>query len=198
MQTCVLKSGCSESCGKIYQMSVVIVDYEPRWTPDFEGLQARIRPALEDVAIAIEHVGSTAVPGLAAKPILDVDVIVGSSEGVLVAIERLAGIGYIHRGNLGIDGREAFRATVNQPAHNLYVCHEASAALRDHLTFRDYLRAHPETAEAYANLKRTLAREFPEDVEHYAVAKTDFITGVLEIAGISKARIEHIRRENGV
>lgn len=142
--------------------------------------------------------GSTSVPGLAAKPILDIDVIAGSHEGVQLAIERLAGIGYIHRGNLGIDGRETFRATVNEPAHNLYVCHEGSAALRDHLTFRDYLRTHPETAEIYADLKRTLARQFPEDVERYAVAKTDFIPGILEVAGISMARIEHIRRENGL
>src|ERR1035437_7032771 len=156
-----------QSCGKIRGMNVVIVDYEPRWAPDFERLQARILSAVRDTAISIEHVGSTSVPRLAAKPILDIDVIAGTDEGVQLAIERLAGIGYIHRGNLGVDGREALRATVNEPAHNLYVCREGSAALRDHLTFRDYLRAHPETAEIYADLKQMLARQFPEDIERY-------------------------------
>jgi GrpB-like predicted nucleotidyltransferase (UPF0157 family) len=179
-------------------MNVVIVDYDPRWAPDFEALRARIWPAIEDFAVGIEHVGSTSVPGLAAKPALDIDVIVASHEGVLDAVERLRVIGYDHRGNLGIEGREAFRAAVNEPAHHLYVCREDSAALRDHLTFRDYLRANPETAQAYAELKRTLARQFPDDVDRYATAKTGFVTAVLERAGISQARIEHIRRENGL
>ena len=107
-------------------------------------------------------------------------VVAGSQEGVALAIERLSGIGYTHRGNLGIDGREAFRAGRNVPAHHLYVCREDSGALRDHLTFRDYLRTHPETARAYGDLKRKLARQFPEDVDSYATAKTDFVTGVLD------------------
>lgn len=85
---------------------------------------------------------------------------------------------------------------MEEPAHHLYVCREDSAALRDHLTFRDYLRTHPETARAYAGLKRDLARQFP-DVDRYATSKTDFVTGVLQTAGISRARIDHIRRENG-
>lgn len=178
-------------------MNVVIEPYDPRWARDFELLRERIWPAIEDFAIAIEHVGSTSVPGLAAKPILDIDVVVASQEAVQLAIERLAAIDYSHRGNLGIEGREAFRAASNQPAHNLYVCRKDSAALRDHLTFRDYLRAHPETAQAYANLKQDLARHFPDDIDRYATAKTDFITGVLENAGISSDRIAHIRCENG-
>jgi GrpB-like predicted nucleotidyltransferase (UPF0157 family) len=178
-------------------MKVTIVDYDPRWAQDFEGLRGRIWAAVGDFAVSIEHVGSTSVPGLAAKPVLDIDVIVGPQEGVALAIERLGAIGYEHRGNLGIDGREAFRAAVNVPAHNLYVCREDSGALRDHLTFRDYLRAHPETVRAYADLKRELARRFPDDVDSYATAKTDFVTGVLKDAGISAERIAHIRRENG-
>jgi len=179
-------------------MNVVIIDYNPQWPRDFESLRARIWPAVEDIAAAIEHVGSTSVPGLAAKPVLDIDIIVESEEGVRQAIERLATIGYTHRGNLGIEGREAFRAAMNNPAHNLYMCRQDSAALRDHLTFRDYLRAHPETAKAYADLKRSLAIQFPDDINGYATAKTDFVTGVLETAGTSAARIAEIPRENGL
>jgi GrpB-like predicted nucleotidyltransferase (UPF0157 family) len=179
-------------------MSVVIVDYDPQWPRDFEALRARIWRTVEGVAVSIEHVGSTSVPGLAAKPVLDIDIIVESDEAVHHAFERLAKIGYTHRGNLGIEGRDAFRAAINDPAHNLYVCRQDSAALHDHLTFRDYLRTNPETAKAYADLKRTLAAQFPSDVNSYATAKTDFITGVLETAGTSAARIAEIRRENSL
>jgi GrpB-like predicted nucleotidyltransferase (UPF0157 family) len=177
-------------------MTVVIVDYDPQWACDFEALRARIWTAVEDVAVSIEHVGSTSVPGLAAKPVLDIDIVVESEEAVRQTIDRLAKIGYTHKGNLGIEGREAFRAATNKPAHNLYVCRHDSAALRDHRTFRDYLRTHPETAKAYAELKRSLAGQFPDDINSYATAKTDFVTGVLESAGISAARIAEIRREN--
>ena len=179
-------------------MNVEVVDYDPQWPRDFESLRAHIWPAVADIAVAIEHVGSTSVPGLAAKPVLDIDIIVKSEEGVRQAIERLDAIGYSHRGNLGIEGREAFRATTNDPAHNLYLCRQSSAALRDHLTFRDYLRTHPETARAYAEVKRSLAAQFPDDINSYATAKTDFVTGVLETAGVSTARIAEIRRENGL
>jgi GrpB-like predicted nucleotidyltransferase (UPF0157 family) len=87
---------------------------------------------------------------------------------------------------------------VNQPAHNLYVCARGSAALRDHLTFRDYLRAHPEAAHDYADLKRALARQYPDDVDSYAQAKTNFVLRVLRTAGIPAERLDHIRRENGL
>jgi GrpB-like predicted nucleotidyltransferase (UPF0157 family) len=179
-------------------MNVVVVDYDPRWESHFALLRARVWPAVEDFAVAIEHVGSTSVRGLAAKPIVDLDVIVRSEGDVALAIERLGAIGYAYRGNLGIEGREAFRAAVNEPAHNLYVCREDCAAVRDHVTFRDYLRAHPETARAYEELKRDLARQFPEDIDRYSVAKTDFVTGILKTAGIGVERIAHIRRENGL
>lgn len=179
-------------------MKVVVRDYDPLWAQDFETLARRIWPVVQDFALGIEHVGSTSVPGLAAKPVIDLDVIVPSEETMLRAIERLAAIDYVHRGNLGIEGREAFRAVVNEPAHNLYVCRSDSAALHDHLVFRDYLRANPETAAAYAKLKRNLAQQFQDDIESYAQAKTDFVTGVLKMAGISGSRIEHIRRENGL
>jgi GrpB-like predicted nucleotidyltransferase (UPF0157 family) len=178
-------------------MNVAIVDYDPQWVLDFEALRARIWPTVQDFAHSMEHVGSTSVPGLAAKPVLDIDVIVRDQDGVQLAIERLSAIGYSYRGNLGIEGREAFRAAVNEPAHNLYVCREDCDALRDHLMFRDYLSGHPETARAYADLKRALASQFPDDIDRYAMSKTDFVTGILRAAGTSQARIDHIRRENG-
>src|SRR5258705_12320222 len=90
--------------------AVEVVDYDPRWPTRFETLRARIVAALGSLADSIEHVGSTSVPGLAAKPIIDIDVLVVSAIDVPEAIERLALLGYLHRGNLGIDGREAFES----------------------------------------------------------------------------------------
>jgi GrpB-like predicted nucleotidyltransferase (UPF0157 family) len=179
-------------------MNVVVVDYDPQWARDFELLRARIWRVVQDLAVSIEHVGSTSVPGLAAKPILDIDVVVRSEQDLVLTIERLATIDYTHRGNLGIEGREAFRAAVNVPAHNLYACRMDSAALQDHLMFRDFLRTHPDTAQGYAELKRHLARQFPDDVDSYATAKTHFVLDVLGTAGIPHARIDQIRRENGL
>jgi GrpB-like predicted nucleotidyltransferase (UPF0157 family) len=179
-------------------MKVVVSDYDPQWVQNFQVLYDRIWPVVQDFAIAIEHVGSTSVPELAAKAIVDIDVIVPANEGVRLAVDRLAAIGYVHQGNLGVEGREAFRATLNQPAHNLYVCGADSAALHDHLVFRDYLRAHPETARAYAALKRVLAQQYPDNIDLYAQSKTNFVTGILETAGIPRSRIDHIRRENGL
>jgi GrpB-like predicted nucleotidyltransferase (UPF0157 family) len=145
-------------------------------------LRSRIVPVLGSIAVAIEHVGSTAVPGLAAKPIIDMDVVVASAGDVRVAIERLAALGYVHQGNLGIVGREAFETPAGLPAHHLYVCIHGGAALQNHLQVRDYLRRHADAAATYGRLKKTLAESFPDDIEKYMSGKTDFLTGVLRSA----------------
>jgi len=94
---------------------IVIVDYDPSWPGQFEMLQCRIAKALGDVAARIEHVGSTAVPGLAAKPIIDLDVLLPSTNDLPAAIDRLASLGYEHQGDLGIPGRVAFTSPPDPP-----------------------------------------------------------------------------------
>lgn len=90
-------------------------------------------------AAAIEHVGSTAVPGLAAKPIIDMDVLLGSATDLPLVIAQLASVGYQHRGDLGVTGREAFRAPPNDLPHHLYVCPPRSPEYMRHISFRGYL-----------------------------------------------------------
>lgn len=175
---------------------VVVVDYDPAWPRTFQLLKDRAWAVVEDFAVAVEHIGSTAVPGLAAKPVIDMDVVVRSSEQVQLAIERLATIGYKYRGNLGIYGREAFSEPADAPAHHLYLCTEDSPALKNHLALRDYLRSHPEAVRTYAVLKRGLALQFPEDIDSYIEGKTDFILAVLKVFGLSPDRLEIIRNEN--
>jgi len=154
---------------------VIVLDYDPNWPRLFQSLCKRIADALGDMAEAIEHVGSTAVPDLAAKPIIDIDVLLASETTLPAAIERLASLGYIHRGNLGIPEREAFFAPANDPAHHLYVCPPCSAEFRRHVAFRDYLRAHPQDAKIYGDLKRALAEQYWEDRSAYNSAKTGFV-----------------------
>jgi len=154
---------------------VVVVDYDPIWPELFESLRRRIAVALGPMASRIEHVGSTAVPCLAAKPIIDMDVLLVSEASLPVAIARLAVIGYAHQGNLGIAGREAFLAPAGDPPHHLYVCPPDSVELRRHLAFRDYLRTHPEDAGRYGDLKVALAGRFQTDRSAYTEAKGELV-----------------------
>ena len=157
---------------------IVVLDYDPNWAELFQFLRRRIADVLGDMAAAIEHVGSTAVPGLVAKPIIDIDVLLTSETMLPSAVERLATLGYIHRGNLGIPEREAFYAPASDPAHHLYVCPPGSAEFRRHVAFRDYLRAHPKDAKIYGDLKIALAQRFRENRVAYNNAKGEFVEEV--------------------
>jgi GrpB-like predicted nucleotidyltransferase (UPF0157 family) len=161
---------------------ITIADYDPAWTERFEILRSRIGAVLGPLVAEIGHVGSTAIPGLAAKPIIDIDVLLCSEGDLQFAIERLATIGYDHQGNLGIPGREAFRAPTSEFPHHLYVCSSGSREYDRHITFRDHLRSHPEDARAYEHLKRSLAERFGSDRDAYTLAKTDFIEAILRRA----------------
>jgi GrpB-like predicted nucleotidyltransferase (UPF0157 family) len=161
---------------------VVIVDYDPHWPELFEELRASVSAALGDLVIVVEHVGSTAVPGLAAKPIIDMDLVVPAASDIREAIVRLATLGYIHRGDLGIPGREAFISPAATPKHHLYVCARDSGELRRHRSFRDYLLTHPDDARAYAEIKKAAALRFADDRAGYTEAKTSFVKAILQRA----------------
>jgi GrpB-like predicted nucleotidyltransferase (UPF0157 family) len=164
-----------EYTGQAVPNPVVVLDYDPNWPKSFQALRRRIADALGDAAAAIEHVGSTAVPNLAAKPIIDIDVLLVSETSLAKAIERLARLGYIHQGDLGIPEREAFMALDNEPLHHLYACPPRSSEFRRHIAFRDYLRAHSDDARAYGDLKRSLAQRFREDRDAYMTGKDGFV-----------------------
>jgi len=174
----------------------MVVDYDPSWPAIFEGLRRPVWAAVRDVAVSVEHVGSTAVPGLAAKPIIDMDVVALSPDNMSEVIERLATLGYVHRGNLGIEDREAFDAPHGLPAHHLYLCLQGSAALANHLTLRDFLRRDPMAVTEYARIKKQLAERFPDDIESYVAGKTDFILTVLRNAGFPQSVLRTIRDAN--
>lgn len=166
---------------------VVVVEYDPRWPPIFEEIRATVSGVLGDLVVTIEHVGSTSVPGLAAKPIVDLDVVIPSRDDLPFAIERLARLGYVHRGDLGIPGREAFRRPAGTPNHHLYVCTPDTPSHREHLALRDYLRTHPDAAREYGELKRRLAMAYRHNIDSYIEGKTEFITNILRLASLNAA-----------
>jgi GrpB-like predicted nucleotidyltransferase (UPF0157 family) len=151
--------------------SAVVVDHDERWAQDFEAIRARLWPAVAAVAVGIEHVGSTAVPGLAAKPIIDVDVVVPDAEGVPRAVAALERLGYEHRGDQGVPGREALSGGEGLPEHHLYVVVLGSRPYRDHVDLRDHLRRHPDAARRYAAEKRRLAHLLESDRNAYVDGK---------------------------
>jgi GrpB-like predicted nucleotidyltransferase (UPF0157 family) len=160
----------------------VVAEYDPRWPEAFQRLRDRVDSALTGVAHVTEHVGSTAVPGLAAKPIIDVDVVVPDETVVEPAIEALAAAGWRHQGDLGITGREAFLPPADAAYHHLYVVVAGSQPHRDHIDFRDFLRANAGRAARYAELKRHLAVLLQTDRGAYVDGKAEMIAEVLRQA----------------
>ena len=160
-------------------LEVRVVEYDPQWAQLFIELGERVIASLRELVLRVGHVGSTSVPGLAAKPVVDVDVVIPSRDDLPEAIRRLRALGYEHLGDLGIVGREAFGRPPETPPHNLYICAQDSEELARHVRFRDYLRANPLEAERYAALKRDLAEQHRFDIDAYCDAKTGFIEAAL-------------------
>lgn len=176
-------------------MSIVVVPYDEAWRSSFESLYARLWPTLQAHIVAIEHVGSTSVEGLAAKPILDVDIIIASRDVLPVVIEALRSLGYAHRGDLGIPDREAF-GHEHELKHNLYVCVEGSLGLRNHLLLRDHLRANPSDRDAYGELKLKLAGQFADAPDAYLDGKTSFIVSILAKYALDAEALSQIEAIN--
>lgn len=176
--------------------AIEIVEYDPGWPGEFESLKELLRQALGAQALRIEHVGSTAVPGLAAKPIIDIDIVIAGRSELPAVIARLAAIGYAHEGDLGVEDREAFRPPPGMPPHHPYVCIQGSLALRNHLAVRDYLRAHPAAAQSYGRLKRDVVERGTQSAAAYGRAKTQWLLTVLEAAGFTAQELAVVASHN--
>ncbi len=159
---------------------VFLASYDGTWPLAFEAEAARIERACEGLAIRLEHVGSTSVPGLSAKPIIDI--LAGRPPQAKAApyVSALKQLGYEHKGPYGLPGREYFRRGTPR-SHHVHLVSWSSALWRDHLAFRDHLRAHPEVARAYEALKRELAAVV-DDRHAYTDGKGPFIRSVLRDA----------------
>jgi GrpB-like predicted nucleotidyltransferase (UPF0157 family) len=163
---------------------IVVVAYDPTWPASFERVAAFVWPAVADVALRIEHVGSTSVPGLAAKPIIDLDIVVAEEGDVVAITASLATLGYRWEGDLGVVGRQAYRAPqfAGLPEHHLYSVIEGGRPYADHWLLRDLLRDDPAACERYAGLKRRNAARAGTDRERYVALKAPLVAELLERA----------------
>ena len=161
---------------------VLVLAYDKAWEREFEKIKCEIEAALGDLIVGIEHIGSTSVEGMSAKPCIDLDVIIKDESVLDAVICRLAKIGYLHEGDLGIQGREAFCYTGKEHLmkHHLYVCPKDSPELHRHISFRDYLRSTPAAVKAYSAVKREAASLFPEDIDGYISFKAPCIEKMYE------------------
>lgn len=159
-------------------MASLIRGYDPAWPAGFAKIRDILCAGLDDPAYSVEHVGSTSVPGLAAKPIIDIDIVYPDAAVFAALSDKLSTLGYTHNGDQGIPGREAFKrvedgsdAVLDVIRHHLYACPSDSLELRRHLLFRDYLRTHEEIRIEYEGLKFRIAVEAGQDHESYARLK---------------------------
>jgi GrpB-like predicted nucleotidyltransferase (UPF0157 family) len=165
---------------------VIVLPYDPKWKDEFEKLKAYLEAALEDSIFSIEHVGSTSVEGLSAKPIIDIDIVIESYDKFKEVNSRLEIVGYRHEGDLGIKDREAFKYD-DKPefmVHHLYVCTKDSQELRRHITFRDYLRTHKKDREMYSSVKLDAAAKYPADIDSYIEEKSPCINEIYKKCGL--------------
>ena len=162
-----------------FDPAVRVVPSDPAWPRAFASEAARLRAALGTVAVRIEHVGSTAVPGLAAKPIIDIQVSVRSIEPLERYRRPLAALGYLFVPDLESPDYHFFGKPAQRPrTRHLHVCEAGTPQELRHLAVRDFLRAHPAEAEAYAAVKRAAAMRHPGDRLAYMAAKRSFIEGL--------------------
>jgi len=171
---------------------IKIVRYDDAWPSLFETEAASIRKVMGNLALRIEHVGSTSVPGMAAKAVVDIQVSVATLEALIIYSEPLSRIDYTH---VPLGAFDLVYPFFQKPAewpstHHIHLCVLGSSLERRHLAFRDYLRSHPAVAAEYVELKRSLASahdgETLESRERYSLSKTEFITSVLQRAGYEK------------
>ena len=165
---------------------VIVVPYDHTWRAAFEAIRAELTNALGDLIVGIEHVGSTAVEGLSAKPCIDIDLVIEDRSMLDAVIAKLATIGYHHQGNLGIPDREAFdyRNKPHLHKHHLYVCPRDSVELHRHVTFRDFLRSHPDAVQQYSAAKEAAAQRFPDDIDQYIACKSPCIEALYRQCGL--------------
>lgn len=161
-----------------------MVEYDRLWPEQFAQEAERLRQAMGDALVAVEHVGSTSVPGLSAKPVLDILIgvrVFGEGEASVPALEAL---GYECRGENGIPGRLFFRKGLVEyrRTHHLHMVETGHEQWVSMLSFRDYLRAHPDEARRYEALKHDLASRFRDDRRAYTDGKAEFVEAVLKKA----------------
>jgi GrpB-like predicted nucleotidyltransferase (UPF0157 family) len=170
-----------EECIGLARGVVRLAPHDPRWKDLFEAEKQRLLTAVGQHVLEIQHVGSTAIPGLPAKPIIDIGIAVEDFEAARVCIEPITALGYEYKGENGIPHRHYFALGEPRRFH-LHMFELKSIDWENHILFRDHLAAHPELVTEYAALKQSLAQQYPNDRNAYQEGKASFIERVLRKA----------------
>ncbi len=166
---------------------VVLVPHNPDWIRQYDEEAVSLTAVFQPILITIHHIGSTAIPNIKAKPIIDILIVVTRITAVDERIKPMAAMGYICKGENGISGRCYFRK--GSDVHHTYHIHiyaEGHPEIGRHLNFRDYLRHYPQEAEAYSQLKETLVQQYFNDPQSYTSSKASFIGSIIEKALVSR------------
>ena len=162
---------------------ITVLDYNPEWPLKYEQEKEKISAILKGNCITIYHIGSTSVPGLAAKPIIDIMAVVRSLEQVDIVSGDFSSIGYEYLGEFGIAGRRYLRKGGDERTHQIHIFHADDwNNIGRHLAFRDYMRTHKKERDEYAQIKKILAQNFPYDIDRYCEGKEDFVRRMEEQA----------------
>ena len=156
---------------------IVLASPNPDWKEHFEEEAGKLEEIFTNL-VGIHHIGSTAIVGIKAKPVIDILPVVEDLSAVAGFVEELEKLGYKYRGEYGLPGREYFEKGNPAHTHHLHVFEEGDREIDRHLLFRDYLNAHPEEAKTYSTLKESLAAKYRTDFEGYTEAKSDFISEI--------------------
>ncbi|CAH0347315.1 GrpB family protein [Bacillus sp. CECT 9360] len=157
-------------------MNVIVSGYDVRWPGEFEEEAARLRGIFKEELVAIHHFGSTSVPGLKAKPVIDMMPLVKNIETVDLYNDKMIALGYEPLGEYGIEGRRFYRKGGDRRTHHVHIFQfDYEKEITRHLAVRDYLRSHPEEASKYGALKEQLANQFCDDMEAYINGKDQFV-----------------------
>ena len=168
---------------------IEVVSYNPDWPKMFEAEAAQIKEALGDNCITVYHVGSTSVPGLLAKPIIDIIAVVQNIEEVDKYNSAMVDLGYKKKGEFGIPFRRYFQKGIELRTHNLHVFEQGNPEIDRHIKFRNWMCTHSQDRDAYANLKKHLAKKFPNDIMAYCLGKDEFVASIDSKTGWNGIRI---------
>ena len=165
------------------QRDVELVPHNPEWTQLADEEAQLILEHISVPIIGVYHIGSTSIPGIKAKPILDFVIEVKNLDEIIQSIESFEELGYCSKGEYGIPGRQFFtKDTHGERSHHLHIFQKGHPDIERHLVFRDFLRSNPEAAREYELIKEKLAKRFPKQSSDYTEAKSDFILSMDEVA----------------
>lgn len=178
-------------------MHIEVQPYNPQWPTDFLTIKFSLQAALQGIdLIAIEHIGSTSIPGMAAKPIIDIDLVVSPRNLDAATHALVSNGGYENMGEWGVKGRIAFRKVDAVPRRNVYVCLDGCVGFRSHVALREACRGDEGVRDAYSMAKMRLAEKEWGSVDEYGIAKNEVVLWILGKAGLSEADLKEIAEQN--